>query len=84
MQRCLHASKYTSHATIAHLHRSQTRSMHAMRHYAQSVVLMLIIFIYVILSPGAMALAATGSVQLAEQVSAASGAEMRLAGINWA
>ncbi|KAF9813278.1 hypothetical protein IEO21_05662 [Rhodonia placenta] len=34
--------------------------------------------------PGAMALAATGSVQLAEQVSAASGAEMRLAGINWA
>jgi beta-N-acetylhexosaminidase len=35
-------------------------------------------------SPGAMALAATGSVDLAEQVSIATGHEMKLAGINWA
>jgi len=34
--------------------------------------------------PGAMALAASGSIDLAEQVSAASGREVRLAGINWA
>ncbi|KIM77406.1 glycoside hydrolase family 3 protein [Piloderma croceum F 1598] len=34
--------------------------------------------------PGAMALAATGSVELAEQVSSATGHEMKLAGINWA
>ncbi|PCH43060.1 glycoside hydrolase family 3 protein [Wolfiporia cocos MD-104 SS10] len=33
--------------------------------------------------PGAMALAATGSTEIAEQVSAASGKEMRMAGINW-
>jgi beta-N-acetylhexosaminidase len=30
-----------------------------------------------------MALAATGSVDLAEQVSSATGYEMKLAGINW-
>jgi beta-glucosidase-like glycosyl hydrolase len=35
-------------------------------------------------SPGAMALAATGSLELAEKVTAASATEMRLAGINWA
>ncbi|OBZ74417.1 Beta-hexosaminidase [Grifola frondosa] len=34
--------------------------------------------------PGAMALAATGSPELVEEVSAATGKEMRLAGINWA
>ncbi|OCH91328.1 glycoside hydrolase [Obba rivulosa] len=33
--------------------------------------------------PGAMALAASGSPALAEEISAASGKEMRLAGINW-
>ncbi|KAF8154030.1 glycoside hydrolase family 3 protein [Crassisporium funariophilum] len=33
--------------------------------------------------PGAMALAATGSANLAEQVSAASAKEMRMVGINW-
>lgn len=37
-----------------------------------------------LVSPGAMALAATGSTDLAEEVTAASGKEMRLAGINWA
>jgi beta-N-acetylhexosaminidase len=31
-----------------------------------------------------MALAATGSVDIAEQVSSATGHEMKLAGINWA
>ncbi|KZV99748.1 glycoside hydrolase [Exidia glandulosa HHB12029] len=34
--------------------------------------------------PGAMALAATGSPELAEKTSAASGRELRAAGINWA
>ncbi|THH16289.1 hypothetical protein EW146_g4327 [Bondarzewia mesenterica] len=34
--------------------------------------------------PGAMALAATGSAELTERVSAASGRELKLAGINWA
>ncbi|KZP30131.1 glycoside hydrolase family 3 protein [Athelia psychrophila] len=34
--------------------------------------------------PGAMALAATGSPDLAEQVSSASAREMKMAGINWA
>ncbi|KAJ6496808.1 glycoside hydrolase family 3 protein [Mycena vulgaris] len=34
--------------------------------------------------PGAMALAATGSPDIAEQVSFASGRELKLAGINWA
>ncbi|KAJ7460600.1 glycoside hydrolase family 3 protein [Mycena latifolia] len=34
--------------------------------------------------PGAMALAATGSPEIAEQVSFASGRELKLAGINWA
>ncbi|KAI5990451.1 glycoside hydrolase family 3 protein [Pisolithus albus] len=34
--------------------------------------------------PGAMALAATGSIEIAEDCSAATAREMRLAGINWA
>ncbi|KDQ54495.1 glycoside hydrolase family 3 protein [Jaapia argillacea MUCL 33604] len=34
--------------------------------------------------PGAMALASTGSVQLCEEVSAATGKELRAVGINWA
>ena len=35
-------------------------------------------------SPGAMALASTGSTSLAEEVSLASAKEMHIAGINWA
>ncbi|KII83856.1 glycoside hydrolase family 3 protein [Plicaturopsis crispa FD-325 SS-3] len=34
--------------------------------------------------PGAMALAATGSVDLAEKIAIATGRELRLAGVNWA
>lgn len=34
-------------------------------------------------SPGAMALAATGSVDLVEKVTEASAAEMKTAGLNW-
>lgn len=34
-------------------------------------------------SPGAMALAATGSVDIADKVTAASAMEMKVAGINW-
>lgn len=34
-------------------------------------------------SPGAMRIAATGSTELAEEITRASGSEMRLAGINW-
>ena len=34
-------------------------------------------------SPGAMCIAATGSTELAEEVTIASGFEMRLVGINW-
>ena len=34
-------------------------------------------------SPGAMALAASGSPQLAAEVTAATGKELRVAGINW-
>lgn len=37
-----------------------------------------------VISPGAMALSATGSPDLAEKVSAASAKELRLCGINWA
>ena len=35
-------------------------------------------------SPGAMALAATGSLELSEKVANATAKEMRIAGINWA
>lgn len=35
-------------------------------------------------SPGAMAIAATGDVQLAESISEACGNELKYAGINWA
>lgn len=39
--------------------------------------------IHYVRSPGAMCIAATGSTELAEEVTRASGSEMKLVGINW-
>ena len=40
--------------------------------------------IHTLTSPGAMTMAATGSVELTERITAASAEEMKIAGINWA